>query len=120
MVSSVSMEGAQRINQMIRYPVVDTSEIIEIRDEIVEETRPIVVEDKNYVAVGKILKESQLTLQWAIDNSGGRRICILLVHQPPEKIPICNLFFCCYSFLFICPFVSDSNSISRLMFDTCY
>lgn len=91
-VNSASAQGAQRINQ-IRYPVVDNSEIMEIRGEIVEETPPREVEDKIYVAVGKDWKESQLILRWALHNSGGRQICILHVHQPAEKIPIMGTKF---------------------------
>ncbi|KAI3693382.1 hypothetical protein L6452_33217 [Arctium lappa] len=91
-VSSASARGAQRIDQ-IRYPVVDNSEIMEIRGEIVGETPPREVEDKIYVAVGKDLKESQLILRWALHNSGGRQICILHVHQPSEKIPIMGTKF---------------------------
>ncbi|XP_024996113.1 U-box domain-containing protein 33-like isoform X5 [Cynara cardunculus var. scolymus] len=91
-VNSVSAQGAQRIDQ-IRYPVVDNSEIMEIRGEIVEETSPREVEDKIYVAVGKDLKESQSILRWALHNSGGRQICILHVHQPAEKIPIMGTKF---------------------------
>nr|XP_043630588.1 U-box domain-containing protein 33-like [Erigeron canadensis] len=85
-VSSVSIEDAQRIND-IRYPVIDTSEILEIS----EENRPVIADDKTYVAVGKSLKESQSTLQWVIDNSGGRQICIVHVHQPAEKIPFSGI-----------------------------
>lgn len=86
--------GAQRMNQ-IRYPVVDTSDLMGSRHEIVAETPPTPreVEDRIYVAVGKDLKESQSTLLWALRNSGGRQICILHVHQPADKIPISNLLF---------------------------
>lgn len=92
-VGSVSVEGAQRINQ-IRYPVIDTSEIMEIRGEIDEETPPRVFEDdKVYVAVGKDLKENQSTLRWALHNSGGRQICILHVHQRALKIPMMGTKF---------------------------
>lgn len=91
-VNSAWAQGAQRIDQ-IRYPVVDNSEIMEIRGEIVEETPPREVEDKIYVAVGKDLKESLSILRWALQNSGGRQICILHVHQPAEKIPIMGTRF---------------------------
>ncbi|CAI9277992.1 unnamed protein product [Lactuca saligna] len=86
--------GAQRINQ-IRYPVVDTSDLMGSRHEILAETPPTPreVEDKIYVAVGKDLKESQSTLLWALRNSGGRQICILHVHQPADKIPIMGTKF---------------------------
>ncbi|XP_076936554.1 U-box domain-containing protein 33-like isoform X1 [Bidens hawaiensis] len=46
-----------------------------------------------YVAVGKSMKESQLTLRWALSNSGGRRICMLHVHQPADKIPFMGTKF---------------------------
>ncbi|KAI3493482.1 hypothetical protein L1887_41874 [Cichorium endivia] len=91
-IGSVSGVGVQRINQ-IRYPVVDTSDLMEIRHEIVEETPPREIEDKIYVAVGKELKESQSILLWAIRNSEGKQICILHVHQPAEKIPIMGTKF---------------------------
>ncbi|GJT64142.1 U-box domain-containing protein kinase family protein [Tanacetum coccineum] len=55
--------------------------------EIRSETQP-----KVHVAVGKDLKQSLLTLRWALNNSGGAQICILHVHQPAEKIPSSNLF----------------------------
>ncbi|GKA71833.1 hypothetical protein Tco_0778049, partial [Tanacetum coccineum] len=73
----------------IRYPVVDTSEIMEIRSDIVEEIplSPRVEEDNIYVAVGKEVKDSRLTLRWALDNLGGCKLSILYVHQPSEKIP---------------------------------
>ncbi|KAI3725024.1 hypothetical protein L1987_64796 [Smallanthus sonchifolius] len=75
-----------------RYPVVDTSEIMEISALTIKEEPPRVVdEDKVYVAVGKNMKESQSTLQWALHNSGGRKICILHVHQPAKKIPLSNV-----------------------------
>ncbi|XAR54055.1 Non-specific serine/threonine protein kinase [Bertholletia excelsa] len=58
------------------------------RSEIVETAAIQPVEDKMYVAVGKDLKESKSTLTWALHNSGGRKICILHVHQPAQMIPI--------------------------------
>ncbi|PWA34620.1 U-box domain-containing protein kinase family protein [Artemisia annua] len=74
------MEGAQRMNQ-IRYPVIDTSEIMEIRTDIVETIPPNPRAEENniYVAVGKEVKESQLALRWALDNLGGWGI--LYTHQ---------------------------------------
>ncbi|XP_059456956.1 U-box domain-containing protein 33-like [Corylus avellana] len=46
-----------------------------------------VIDDMIYVAVGKDEKECKSILLWALQNSGGRRICILHVHQPPQLIP---------------------------------
>ncbi|XP_059456550.1 U-box domain-containing protein 33-like [Corylus avellana] len=41
-----------------------------------------------YVAVGKDVKaECNSTLLWALQNSGGKRICILHVHVPAQLIP---------------------------------
>ncbi|XP_071685748.1 U-box domain-containing protein 33-like [Rutidosis leptorrhynchoides] len=83
------MENEQRIDQIL-YPLIDTSseDIIEIRDEIVHQTgRRRRIEDKVYVAVGTDLKDCRSTLLWALQNSGGRQICILHVHQPAQSIP---------------------------------
>ncbi|XP_057499480.1 U-box domain-containing protein 33-like [Actinidia eriantha] len=64
------------------------------RSEIVEEPPPEqVVEDKIYVAVGKDLKESKLTLSWALHTSGGRKLCILYVLEPAQRIPLLGTKF---------------------------
>lgn len=53
-------------------------------------TKPITTmkADKLYVAVGKEVKNYEPLLFWAIQNSGGRIISILHVHQPDNFIPI--------------------------------
>ncbi|XP_062177131.1 CDPK-related kinase 6-like [Alnus glutinosa] len=45
------------------------------------------IEDMVYVAVGKEVKECRLILLWALQNSSGKQICILHVHQPAQLIP---------------------------------
>lgn len=97
------------------YPVVDTSDIMDLRGDIVEETHPIIVDDKIYVAVGKDLKDSRSTLQWAIDNRGGSKIiCILHVHQAADKVPFGNLFYF-VTLSFSWHLVNDLNSISQIV-----
>ena len=49
---------------------------------------PRITEDIIYVAVGDIMKESILTLSWALRNSRGKKICLLHVHQPAQTIPM--------------------------------
>lgn len=49
------------------------------------------VEDVVYVAVGNDINECKLNLVYAIKHSGGKRICILHVHEPAKMIPICKL-----------------------------
>ncbi|XP_041002265.1 U-box domain-containing protein 33-like [Juglans microcarpa x Juglans regia] len=45
-------------------------------------------EDTIFVALGiKDAKEWISTLRWAIQNSGGKKICILHIHQPAQLIP---------------------------------
>ena len=58
--------------------------------EIVEEPVAVaqIIEDMIYVAVGKDVKDSKSTLLWAVHNSGGKKICILHVHQPAQMIPL--------------------------------
>lgn len=56
--------------------------------EIVDEPVARVIEEKIFVAVGKNLKENKSLLIWALQNSGGRKICIIHVHQPAQMIPL--------------------------------
>ncbi|KAK6918375.1 Protein kinase domain [Dillenia turbinata] len=67
-----------------------SSDMMSSDGEVMEETPPR-VEDKIYVAVGKEVKESKSTLLWALHNSGGRKICILHIHQPAQMIPLNDL-----------------------------
>lgn len=64
------------------------SSVGEIVGEIAEEPNPTMVDEPIYVAVSKDIKESKLNLIWAIQNSGGKRICILFVHVPATMIPL--------------------------------
>ncbi|KAJ7951146.1 putative U-box domain-containing protein kinase family protein [Quillaja saponaria] len=61
--------------------------------EIIEEPTACVSDDLIYVAVAKDLKDSKSTLIWAIQNSGGKRICLLHVHQPAQMIPLMGTRF---------------------------
>lgn len=58
-----------------------------------EEEVAAVMEEVIYVAVGRETAKNKSNLTWAIDNSQGNKICILLVHQPPHTIPVCKFFF---------------------------
>lgn len=73
----------------------------EVGGEIVEEPNPAVVDEPIYVAVSKDVKESKLNLIWAIQNSGGKRICILYVHVPATMIPLSKFaqHICVYTML---------------------
>nr|AFK41159.1 unknown [Lotus japonicus] len=62
------------------------------RREIIEEPNQSVVNDTIYVAVAKDVKDSRLNLIWAIQNSGGKKICILHVHVPSHMIPISDSY----------------------------
>lgn len=57
------------------------------RGELIVDTPVHVVDESLYVAVGKEVSEGKQTLMWALHNSGGKRICILHVHQPAQRIP---------------------------------
>ncbi|XP_041028667.1 U-box domain-containing protein 33-like isoform X2 [Juglans microcarpa x Juglans regia] len=52
-----------------------------------------VAEDMLYVALGEKVKKNKLLLLWALQNSGGRKICIILVHRPAKAIPIMGVKF---------------------------
>lgn len=78
----------------VRYPEVDLSGL-NLNEEIESPLTPParVADDMIYVAVGKDLKESEPALKWALHKSGGRRICILHVHTPAQKIPMMGTKF---------------------------
>lgn len=80
----------------VRYPEVDLSRL-NLSEHAVREGSPVtpvrVVDDMMYVAVGKDLKETEPTLTWALHKSGGRKILILHVHTPAQKIPMMGTKF---------------------------
>lgn len=92
MVSSVPPAIPQRVGR-IRYPDISGLMGSSGGGEIVEEPMESVVEDTVYVAVGKDVKESKSLLIWAIQNSGGKKICILHVHVPAQMIPLMGTKF---------------------------
>lgn len=63
------------------------------RRELVKEVNPSGVNDTIYVAVAKDVKDGKLNVVWAIQNSGGKSICILHVHVPAPKIPMMGAKF---------------------------
>lgn len=84
----------------IRYPEIDLAPNLSVRSrgserEIVEEVEvgttpsPGFREEMMYVALGKDVKENERNLMWALHNSRGMKICILHIHQPAQKIPVC-------------------------------
>ncbi|KAL6323104.1 hypothetical protein AAG906_027365 [Vitis piasezkii] len=73
----------------VRLHEIGVSAVMSSTGEIVEEPPlALVVEDKIFVAVGKEVKESKSILVWALQNSGGKRISIVHVHQPAQTIPL--------------------------------
>ncbi|CAN1308876.1 U-box domain-containing protein 33 [Linum perenne] len=52
-----------------------------------------VIDEKIYVAVGKTFDKSKSSVVWALQNSGGKKICVLHVHQPAQMIPILGAKF---------------------------
>lgn len=65
--------------------------IVSTRREIAKEHNPSGVNETIYVAVAKDVKDSKLNLIWAIQHSGGKRICILHVLVPAPMIPLSKL-----------------------------
>ncbi|OMP00407.1 hypothetical protein COLO4_12716 [Corchorus olitorius] len=61
------------------------------RREIVEEPVARIIEEKIYVAVGKEVEKYKSVLFWALQNSGGKGICIIHVHQPAKMIPVSEM-----------------------------
>ncbi|KAL0775685.1 hypothetical protein Bca101_040837 [Brassica carinata] len=52
-----------------------------------------VLEEKPYVAVGREVWKNISNLMWALENSQGKKICILHIHQPSPTIPILGTRF---------------------------
>ncbi|KAK7349510.1 hypothetical protein VNO77_06937 [Canavalia gladiata] len=78
----------QRVGSVNSLRDIEVPGIMTSMSEIVKEASPSMVNDTIYVAVPKDVKYSKLNLIWAIQNSGGRRICILHVHVPASMIPL--------------------------------
>jgi len=79
--------------------------------EILEEPNPGVVDQPIYVAVTKEVKESKLNLIWAIQHSGGKRICILYVHVRATMIPL-RMYIPCFSVFVYLLFLKLPGSLS--------
>ncbi|XP_038681870.1 U-box domain-containing protein 33 [Tripterygium wilfordii] len=82
----------QHVNP-ISFREVGVPGIMATRGDIVEEPVARIIEDKIYVAVGKIVRECKSILLWALQNSGGKRICVVHVHQPAQMIPLMGTKF---------------------------
>ncbi|KAF8088300.1 hypothetical protein N665_0546s0030 [Sinapis alba] len=51
------------------------------------------IEENIFVAVDKHVAKSKSTLMWALHNTGGKKICIIHVHQPSQMIPVMGAKF---------------------------
>ncbi|KAG2290032.1 hypothetical protein Bca52824_049636 [Brassica carinata] len=58
-----------------------------------EEPVSRLIEEKIFVAVGKDVAKSKSTLVWALQNTGGKKICLVHVHQPSQMIPVMGAKF---------------------------
>ncbi|KHN26961.1 U-box domain-containing protein 33-like isoform X2 [Glycine soja] len=92
MVSSMPATPPQ-VNPVNSLRDIGVPGIMTSRRKIVNKPSPSMVNDTIYVAVGKNVKSSKSNLIWAIQNSGGRRICILHVHVPAPMIPLMGAKF---------------------------
>lgn len=78
----------QRVD-LSRLHDIGVTGIMASRGGIVPAPLPVaqIIEDRIYVAVGKDVKESRMTLIWALQNSGGKKICLISVLVPAQNIP---------------------------------
>ncbi|KAF8091639.1 hypothetical protein N665_0439s0007 [Sinapis alba] len=63
------------------------------RENNIEEEEVAGMEEIIYVAVGNETAKNKSNLTWAIDNSEGNKICIVLIHQTAQMIPILGTKF---------------------------
>lgn len=90
---------AQGVDSM-RFLGARTPRIMASRRELVAESVAEIIEERIFVAVGKNVEKSESTLLWALRNSGGKRICIVHVHRPAQRIPLTNrMTFVCLDYL---------------------
>ncbi|CAL5330997.1 unnamed protein product [Camellia sinensis] len=83
------LDMMQQQTNPTRNPQIEIPRMMASRHEIIKEPPvQVAVEDKMYVAVGKELKENKSTVLWALHNSGGRKICLVHVHEPAQWIPL--------------------------------
>ncbi|XP_010544727.1 PREDICTED: U-box domain-containing protein 33-like isoform X3 [Tarenaya hassleriana] len=90
-VSSIPMMG-ESIGSM-RFHGIDSPGSRSSRTEIMEEPVSRLIEEKVYVALGKDVAKNKTTLVWALQNTGGKKICIIHVHQPAHMIPVMGTKF---------------------------
>lgn len=94
------------------------------RSSVTEEPVSRLIEEKIFVAVDKHVAKSKCTLVWALQNTGGKKICVVHVHQPSQMIPVSKYSpkpFClwiqrlslCNVFFFVEPFPSGSQVSSE-------
>jgi hypothetical protein len=50
-----------------------------------------VMEDMLYVAMGDSVKKNKSILIWSLQNSGGKKMCIIHINQPATVIPMSKL-----------------------------
>ncbi|KAG7629301.1 putative universal stress protein A [Arabidopsis thaliana] len=52
-----------------------------------------VMDERIYVALGREIANNKSNLAWVLDNCQGNKICIVLVHRPPQMIPVLGTKF---------------------------
>ncbi|CAN8286201.1 unnamed protein product [Cochlearia groenlandica] len=63
------------------------------RSSIMDEPVSRLIEEKIFVSVDKYVAKSKSTLIWALQNTGGKKICLIHVHQPSQMIPVMGAKF---------------------------
>jgi hypothetical protein len=63
------------------------------RSGIMDEPVSRLIDEKIFVAVDKHVAKSKSTLIWALQNTGGKKICLIHVHQPSQMIPLMGAKF---------------------------
>lgn len=88
MMAVVSHAPAIQRVDSLRVHDIRVSGIMASRQEIAEEPVARIIDNIIHVAVGKDVKEGKSIVEWAYRYSGGKKLCIIHVHQPAQKIPL--------------------------------
>lgn len=83
---------AQRIDS-VRVHNIGVPETMAGRQGVEEEPVASMIDQTIHVAVGRDFKESKYLLIWTLQNSGGKKVCIIHVHQPAQMIPMMGTKF---------------------------
>ena len=88
-----------KVGGKVTYPEIDTysekggeSSGLPEKELIVYDRMLTATEERLYFAVSKEIKQNKHNFTWTLQNSGGKKVCIIHVHQPSQQIPTPRMY----------------------------